>query len=303
MKTFLALSWLMLSACSGWAEAGWFAAPALEQAPELSRGLDDPAWAKALKVAFTKRDDLPGDTQKYPTEVYWLRAGGSLFVGFKCLNPASPNLWVLPKQLRDSTIYRKESVELFLGNATGELFYQFIVDAEGNIFDGKLGSPRWDGDWKSKTDRRDGNWTAVIEIPAPLLATVWSTGSFVTMDATRHAFNTDGTGAETTSIVSNGLRSPENKVFLGTINPAALGKTIERGIADFRENFKGVPLPESVAARIPKIEAFAAECQHAGDMTLERYRQFYADFLHTGREIRGLEQELVLNVTVKESHP
>ena len=210
---------------------------------------------------------------------------------------------MLPKQLRDSSIYNKESVELFLGNATGELFYQFIVDAEGNIFDGKLGSPKWDGDWKCKTGRREGCWTVVIEIPAPLLATVWLPGSFVTMDATRHAFNADGTGAETTSIVSNGLRSPENKVFLGAINPAALGKKIESGVADFRENFKAIALPEPVAARIPKIEAFAAECQHAGDMTLERYRQLYADFLQKGRELRGLEQELVLNITLKESRP
>jgi len=283
MKTFLAISWLFLAACSGWAApGGWFDAPVLEQAPDLSLGLDDPAWAKALKITFAKLED----------------AGGSLFIGFKCVNPASPKLWVLPKQLRDSTIYTKESVEFFLGNATGELFYQFIVDAEGNIFDGKLGSPQWDGDWKCKTDRREGYWTAVVEIPAPLLETVWAPGSFVTMDATRHAFNPDGSGAETTSITSAGVRSPENKVFLGTINPAALGKIIEKGVADFRENFKGVPLPESIAARIPKIEAFAAECQNAGNLTLEHYRQFYADFIQKGREIRGLEQALVLEVAL-----
>ena len=34
-------------------------------------------------------------------------------------------------------------------------------------------------------------------------------------------------------------------------------------------------------------------------MTLDCYRQFYADFLQKGREIRGLEQELVLAVVLK----
>jgi len=300
MKTFIVILWLSLAACSAWAgPVGWFAAPALEQAPDLSLGLDDPAWAKALKIPFTKLEDAPGDTKKYPTEIYWLKSGGSVFIGFKSVNPASPKLWVLPNQLRDSSIYTKESVEIFLGNATGELFYQFVVDAEGNIFDGKLGSPKWDGDWKCKTDRREGYWTAVIEIPAPLLETVWFPGSFVTMDATRHAFNPDGSGAETTSITSAGVRSPENKVFLGSINPAALGKTLERGVADFRENFKSITLPESIVARIPKIEAFAAECRNAGDVPLDRYLQFYTEFLQKAKEIQQLEQDLVIEIALK----
>jgi len=90
----------------------WFVAPVVDKAPDIELGLADPAWEKALKPPFAKLEDGPGDTTKYPIESYWLRAGSSLFVAFKCINPSSPNLWAAPNQLRDSNVYTKECIEL-----------------------------------------------------------------------------------------------------------------------------------------------------------------------------------------------
>ena len=48
-----------------------------------------------------------------------------------------------------------------------------------------------------------------------------------------------------------------------------------------------------------EIEAFAAECQHAGDVPLDRYRQFYTEYLQKAKDIQELEQELVIEIALK----
>lgn len=277
------------------AEPKWFVAPVLDKAPDLSQGLNDPAWAKALKVTFTKLEDGPGDTTKYPTESYWFRAGGSLFVGFKCVNPASPKLKVTPKQLRDSCIYQDESVELFVGDSDGDLYYQIIVDAAGNIFDGQRSNAGWNGDWKRQVEVKDGYWTVVVELPDPILSTVWQPGSCVTIDVTRHGFNADGSGGETAAISPPGVHSPEDKVFLGSVNPALLGEKLLRSAKEFRGDFAKVSFPKPVVDRLAAMDAFAATCAASGDIPLERYRGFFKQYVQSGRELKGLEEDIVLN--------
>jgi len=290
---------ILLFFLNGFAWAGepkWFVAPVLDKAPNLELGLEDPAWGQALEISITKLENAPGDTIKYPTESYWLRANGSLFVGFKCFNPISPNLWGTPNQTRDQSIYNNESVELFVGNFSGDLYYQLIVDAFGNIFDGKCGNPEWNGDWKCKVDRKGGFWTAVIEIPEPILSTVWNSGSFVTIDATRHAFQADGSGAEKIALALAGNQAPEEKLFLGNITLASLAEKVSQSVNTFKRDSSNVPVSKAVADRLAAIEGFASDCNKPGDVTLERYREMYGRYIQSKRELAELKQEIIMNV-------
>jgi hypothetical protein len=295
MRTAIAMSLMAFAICAAPAEEPkWFSAPALDKAPDLALGLNDPAWAKALRIPFSKLEDAPGDTAKYPTESYWLYANGSLFVGFKCVNPSSPRLWVTPDQLRDTGIYTKESVELFVGDVSGDLYYQLIVDAAGNIFDGKRSDHKWNGDWKHKVDRQAGYWTVVYEIPGSILSTIWTPGSFVTIDVTRHGFDPDGSGGEATAISPPGVHSPEDRVFLGRVNPALLGGRLARAVQMLKVKFAKTSFSRDATTKLAAMEAFAATCSGSGDVSLERYRELFRQYVVFGRELKGLEQEIVL---------
>ena len=296
-KPYIAVFLLALGLCNARAaEPKWFAAPRLDKAPSLDQGLADPVWAQALKIPFVKLNDGPGDTKKYPTESYWLYANGSLFVGFKCVNPDSPRLWVTPNQTRDQSIYTKECVELFLGDFEGGFYYQLIVDAAGNIFDlSSKEGPGWNGDWKCKAEVHPGYWTAVVEIPAPILATLWTPGSFVTLDVTRHGFNPDGSGEEVTTISPPGTHSPEDRVFLGNVNPALLGEKVSQSVKEFKKDFARAPFTKEATAKLVSLEAFAAECGKA-DVSLARYQVLFKRYVQCGRELAELKQDIVVNV-------
>jgi len=291
--TCLSAALLLFCVLASAVEPKWFAAPVVDKAPALS--LSDPAWDKALKIPFTKLEDGPGDTTRYPTESYWLRSGGSLFVAFKCVNPSSPKLWAIPKQLRDSNIYTKESVELFVGDSDGDLYYQLIFDAAGNIFDGQRFDPKWNGDWKRQVEIKDGYWTAAVELPEPIFSTIWRPGSFMTIDVTRHGFNADGSGGETMAISPPGVHSPEDRVFLGDMNPAALGAKLSQAVGGFKAQFAKTELSAPTAAKLATLLAFVADCAKAGDVDMARYREFHARYVEAGKELRRLEQEVVLD--------
>ncbi|MEI8037741.1 MAG: hypothetical protein WCJ14_05065 [Verrucomicrobiota bacterium] len=284
----------VLSAASA-AEPRWFVAPALDHAPDIERGLADPAWAKALKIPIAKLEDGPGDTTKYPTESYWLRAGGSLFVAFKCTNPGSPSLWATANQLRDSNIYTKECIELYVGDFAGDLYYQLVVDACGNLFDGQRTDSKWNGDWKRKVERQAGCWTVVYEIPAPILSTIWEQGSLITINATRHGSNPDGSGGEVTALSPPGAHSPKERVFLGSSNPALLGTKLAQAVTAFQANFAKAQLPQSASEKLAAMAAFESTCAGAGEVSLVGYQALFAQYVQFVRRLKGLEQEIVLN--------
>ncbi|MEI6072620.1 MAG: hypothetical protein WCS31_12560 [Verrucomicrobiae bacterium] len=288
---------LLIVSGSAWADAPrWFVAPVLDKAPDIELGLADPAWEKALKIPFAKLEDAPGDTSKYPTESYWLRAGGSLFVAFKCTNPSSPKLWATDNQLRDSNVYTKECIELFVGDFAGDLYYQLVVDACGNLFDGQRANAAWNGDWKRKVDRQAGCWTVIYEIPAPILSTIWEPGSFITINVTRHGSNPDGSGGEITSLSPPGAHSPKERVFLGRSNPALLGTNLAQAVKALKANFAKAQLPKSATEKLAAMDAFVAACAGAGDVPLERYQELFAQYVQFEKGLKGLEQDIVLNV-------
>jgi len=289
---------LSLVLSSAWAgEPKWFAAPELAQTPDLSQGLRDPAWSKALKIPFATMESGE-DNGKYTCESYWLYANGSLCAGFKCVHPESPRLWGKPDMPRDANPYNYECVELYLGDMEGNWFYQLIVDANGNIFDANCrnGGAGWNGEWKSVAERHDGFWTLVVELQAPLLEPVWKPGTFLTFNAGRSIFNSDGTGALKTGISPPVFRGPDDKLFLGKISAVELGGKAAKAIGNFKTEFAGTTFTQKTTAKLASLDAFAADCGKAGEVSLERYRELYGRYVQLGRELARLRQDIALNV-------
>lgn len=233
----------------------WFEAPVVNQGPNLQQGLNDPVWQKALKIPFSKFENKPGHTKKYPTESYWLFGDGALYIGFKCVNPNSPKLWQSSKQPRDnSLLFRHECVEFFIGDIKGDLYYQIAIDTLGNLYDGKQFDKKWDGPQKHKVDIQEGYWTLVVEIPPEMLDTIWCPGSYITFDITRHGHKPDGSGRETMTLSPPGVHSPEDRLFLGSINASLLGTTIKKSIARFKNEYATVKFPKSITNKLEEFE-------------------------------------------------
>ena len=274
----------------------WFEAPQLSKAPKLELGLNDTVWSKALKIPFTKLNDESGDTKKYLTESYWFYAEGALYIGFKCYNPSSPKLWNCGKQPRDNTkLFHRENLELFIGDMDGGLYYQIAIDSNGNLFDGGRSGSGWNGDEKYKVKLYDGYWTLVVEIPPSILSTIWSSGSFITIDVARNSYNADGSEKEVTAISPPGHHSPEDRLFLGSISASQLGVLQSKEVDDFNRELKSVSQPENVSKTLKELKKFAAECHDSGGITLSQYQKMYKQYVENYKSLTKLRCDVVLN--------
>lgn len=278
------------------APAKWFEAPELSKPPKLELGLKDPAWEKALKIPFTKLNDESGDTKKYPTETYWLYAEGALYMGFKCINPASPKLWACSKQPKDNTqMFHYENLEIFVGDMNGGLYYQFAIDSTGNIYDGKRGSGLWNGEQKHKVKLHNGYWTLVIKVPPALLSTIWNAGSFITIDVARNSYNGDGLEKEVTAISPPGHHSPEDRLFLGNISASKLGALQLKAIENFNKEFKNASKLKSTAIILNELKEFAAKCKKNDKISLIQYQSMYKQYIENYKTLAKLRCDVVLN--------
>ncbi len=285
-------------------EPKWFAAPQLKQAPDLKRGLDDPVWKKGLKIPFNKLNNGPGVTDKYPTESYWLYANGNLYAGFKCHNPASPDLWTHGKQAKDSgLLFQRECLELFIGNKDGDLYYQFSVDPMGSLYDAERFDKGWEGTEKYVVKRHKGYWTAVFKIPASVLKRLfasggngaWSPGAFVTIDVGRTSYNADGSGRTVSAISPPGHHSPEDRMILGNPNPVIFSTNLNELIDQLKADFAQAKPSKKILAELTKASAFAAECARAGNLPLVRFREFASRYKNIERKLKNLKYEFLLD--------
>lgn len=296
MKTIqtIIITLLLSSLCVN-AETKWFVAPEIDKVPDIKLGLDDPVWDKGLKVSFNKLNNEPGESGVYPTESYWLFANGSLFVAFKMIHPDSPKLWSTTKQPRDNTLlFGHECVEFCLGDMAGELYYQFAMDTVGNLYDGERWDKRWDGTQTHHVQLKDGYWTITMKIPADILRTIWAPGNFVTIDLLRNSFKRDGSEEVVTAISPPGVHSPEDKMFLGTINPMVLGENLKKAIQTFKNDFKSVSINKNIEKTLERLSVSAQKFANAGNVDLRRYKDDYREYLACLRDLERMRQDALI---------
>lgn len=145
--------------------AGFF-----DQAPRIDGLLGDAAWKDAA-VAYDFKvvtGELPADQ---PGQVRFGYDEEHLYLGITCLDDDLPGVWADVTQ-RDGPINRDDSVEIFIDtNLDRKTYFQFMINANGVLYDGFGWSARWDADAievaTGLSPERDA-WLLEIAIP-------WST--------------------------------------------------------------------------------------------------------------------------------
>lgn len=142
------------------------AVPLLERAPDLKECSPAGGWAGAARV-FGFVNMGTGLPAQQETQVWLGRDGAALYVGFICSLPAGKRP-VAALSGRDAAVWQEDSVEVYLALADArddKAYWQLGVGAGGATWDGRGGSPAWNGEWQSAAGRREGVWWASVRIP------------------------------------------------------------------------------------------------------------------------------------------
>ncbi len=152
-----------------------------DEAVDPAQGPDAPIWQKAQAETFA---DTNGKDIDIPTEFYTLADKEGLSLLFRCQEPDTEKL-VANAQGRDQGMpWEDDCVEVFFCSQDGARGIQFILTANGTLWDGKWTSaqggidPRWNGAAQCHVSRKDGEWTAIVKVPwSDLEATPETAGS------------------------------------------------------------------------------------------------------------------------------
>ena len=131
-------------------------------------GPEAPVWQKAHKDSFV---DPNGNPIEIPTDFYTLADREGLSLLFRCHEPNTTKLLTEATQRDKGMPWNDDSVEVFFCTADGEKGIQFILTANGTLWDGKWTTaqgtidPRWDGTPQCHVSRKDGEWTAIVKVP------------------------------------------------------------------------------------------------------------------------------------------
>ncbi len=204
-------------------------APVAAAAPGIDGKLTDACWkdAPVMRLARTLEG---GAKAAQPTEVKAVRHGGSLYVAFRCVEPA-PGKIRAPRRGHDGEIWSDDSIEMFLG--FGGTYYHFGVNAAGSTYDGKVKNSSWNSGLRAATARAGRAWTAELTIP---LAKMVGTGKLppsciANFNRNRHAGGSWQEAAWSPTLSGNS-HVPQRfgkLVFAGPPKPAPDRPVIERG--------------------------------------------------------------------------
>jgi len=133
----------------------------VETGPELDGKLTDACWAKAPAMSLGRMLDGSGPAAQ-PTEVRAVQDGKTLWLGFRCVEPALDKMRAA-RRSHDGEIWADDSVEIFLG--FGGTYYHLGVNAAGSTYDGKGKDPAWNSGFRAAAARGEKEWTAELAVP------------------------------------------------------------------------------------------------------------------------------------------
>jgi len=141
------------------------ALPRVAEAPEIDGRLADAAWATAFATErFTWGNGQPGENR---TRLLMAYDGGHLYVGVQCFVKDVNRLKRLqPAGERDGNVWRDDCIDFKLSPDGGRTTFQFLVNANGCLYDQKGGNTRWNADCQCAAAL--GKDFYVVEMALPL---------------------------------------------------------------------------------------------------------------------------------------
>ena len=129
--------------------------------PVIDGKLTDEAWAKAPVLNIARSlDGLSRAAQ--PTEVRLLRDATTLYIAFRCVEPAAGKMRATARD-HDAAIWEDDSVEFFLGGR--DAYYHFGVNAIGSTYDAQGKDNSWNSGMRAAVLRGASEWSAEVAIP------------------------------------------------------------------------------------------------------------------------------------------
>lgn len=148
--------------------AGKFGVPALalplaEQAPDLGRGLDDPAWARAVPVDLEPLRNVAGRTVP-ATQAKILRLADRLLVAVHCAESGGIEAQARPN---GADIWKDDGIEVYLAPERKESagYRHVIVNAAGSVYTGRGRTAEAAPGVEARVFKAAGAWSAVISVP------------------------------------------------------------------------------------------------------------------------------------------
>jgi len=127
-------------------------------------------WAGVVEVsgfAISKTNDLVPEQASFHATY----DNDQLYLGIRCREPVMKQI-VAKVTDWDGMVWRDDCVEVFVDvGHTEDIYFQFIINALGNGYDGKNLDPLWSGKWKCAAKRGPNGWSVEAAIPFASLET------------------------------------------------------------------------------------------------------------------------------------
>ena len=133
----------------------------------ITNDLDGSAWKDALKYDLLAKDGTPA---KYETKLLAAADDEGLGLTLVCMEAEMDKLTVKSKTDEDC-VWDDDSVELFFEGVNGTNGHQFILTANGVLWDGEWKvrkgplDPKWKSNAKSAAWKLNDRWIAQVKIP------------------------------------------------------------------------------------------------------------------------------------------
>jgi len=190
--------------------------PETEAEVKLDGNLSEQAWQTATTVILDHNTDsrAPRPKSGFETQFRFLHTADALYIGVRCENAFSPNLKTV-KRARDGGVYTDECIEIFLDPRNAKTGLQFVINASGCMYDGRIRQGgKWHGDWESKVRISRGVWYVEIRIPFSDLDGRPAKGQHCLINCCRMAFGYGGSRRWLTVLDPPGYHSPSVPLFI-----------------------------------------------------------------------------------------
>jgi Carbohydrate family 9 binding domain-like len=135
----------------------------------LDGKLDDDGWKQAVMTPLlpNRQDELIKDDTRFlltwDDEFIYIAAR----VGQAWLNPVLNNVYktTVKNTKRDSRVYKDDSIEIFLCPPKVGVYYQFVVNMAGAVYDTRNKNSAWNCNIKTAVNKNKDFWTVEIAIP------------------------------------------------------------------------------------------------------------------------------------------